>query len=53
LNLNYLNQQVLFYFYRFWSNVGIPYGTNGFEAFCPFCATLLEGYPGYVKLIFN
>jgi len=38
---------------KFWSNVGIPYGTNGFEAFCPFCAILLEGYPGYVKLIFN
>ncbi|XP_060857636.1 protein pellino [Metopolophium dirhodum] len=38
---------------KFWSNVGIPYGTNGFEAFCPFCAKLLEGYPGYVKLIFN
>ncbi|XP_050527709.1 protein pellino [Daktulosphaira vitifoliae] len=38
---------------KFWANVGIPYGTNGFEAFCPFCATLLQGYPGYVKLIFN
>ncbi|CAH0773825.1 unnamed protein product [Bemisia tabaci] len=38
---------------KFWASVSIPHGTNGFEAFCPFCATLLEGHPGYVKLIFN
>ncbi|XP_008487257.2 protein pellino-like [Diaphorina citri] len=38
---------------KYWSRIGIPLGTNGFESFCPFCATQLEGHPGYVKLIFN
>ncbi|XP_075223501.1 E3 ubiquitin-protein ligase pellino isoform X2 [Lycorma delicatula] len=38
---------------KYWANVAIPHGTNGFDTFCPFCATLLEGYPGYVRLIFN
>uniref|UniRef100_A0A1B6EGZ4 Protein pellino n=1 Tax=Clastoptera arizonana TaxID=38151 RepID=A0A1B6EGZ4_9HEMI len=38
---------------KFWVNIAIPHGTNGFNAFCPFCATLIEGYPGYIRLIFN
>lgn len=37
---------------KYWAQVSIPHGTSGFEAFCPFCATLLEGHPGYVRLIF-
>lgn len=38
---------------KFWSNVPIPHGTNGFHAACPFCATPLVDYPGYVRLIFQ
>ncbi|XP_063231164.1 protein pellino isoform X1 [Bacillus rossius redtenbacheri] len=38
---------------KYWSNVPIPHGTNGFDAVCPFCATPLEGSPGYVRLIFQ
>lgn len=38
---------------KYWASVAIPHGTNGFDAFCPFCATPLEGHPGYVRLIFN
>lgn len=38
---------------KYWSRIGIPLGTNGFESFCPFCAKQLEGHPGYTKLIFN
>uniref|UniRef100_A0A1B6GGB6 Protein pellino n=1 Tax=Cuerna arida TaxID=1464854 RepID=A0A1B6GGB6_9HEMI len=38
---------------KYWEKVPIPHGTNGFDAFCPFCATPLEGHPGYVRLIFN
>ncbi|RZF46821.1 hypothetical protein LSTR_LSTR008053 [Laodelphax striatellus] len=38
---------------KYWTSVLIPHGTNGFNIFCPFCATLLEGYPGYIRLIFN
>lgn len=38
---------------RYWANVAIPHGTNGFDAVCPFCATPLVGYPGYVRLIFQ
>lgn len=38
---------------KYWVQVTIPHGTNGFESFCPFCATLLDGQPGYVRLIFN
>ncbi|XP_024085374.1 protein pellino isoform X1 [Cimex lectularius] len=38
---------------KYWATVPIPHGTSAFDSFCPFCATPLEGYPGYVKLIFN
>lgn len=38
---------------KFWVNVPIPHGTNGFDAVCPFCATPLVGSPGYVRLIFQ
>ena len=38
---------------RYWSQVLIPHGTNGFHAMCPFCATPLVGETGYVKLIFQ
>lgn len=39
--------------FRYWANVDIPHGTNGFQAVCPFCATPLQGSPGYIKLIFQ
>ncbi|XP_062702082.1 protein pellino isoform X1 [Aedes albopictus] len=38
---------------KYWANVDIPHGTNGFQAVCPFCATPLQGSPGYIKLIFQ
>lgn len=38
---------------KYWANVDIPHGTNGFQAVCPFCATPLVESPGYVKLIFQ
>ncbi|KAG4068755.1 hypothetical protein HA402_002446 [Bradysia odoriphaga] len=38
---------------KYWANVDIPHGTNGFQAVCPFCATPLLGCPGYMKLIFQ
>jgi len=38
---------------RYWANVEIPHGTNGFQAVCPFCATPLDGATGYIKLIFQ
>ncbi|PNF25734.1 E3 ubiquitin-protein ligase pellino-like protein 1, partial [Cryptotermes secundus] len=38
---------------KYWANVAIPHGTNGFDAVCPFCATPLFGCPGYVRLIFQ
>lgn len=38
---------------KYWASVPIPHGTNGLQAACPFCATQLEGYPGYVRLIFQ
>ncbi|XP_046997397.1 protein pellino isoform X1 [Schistocerca americana] len=38
---------------KYWASVLIPHGTNSFEAVCPFCATLLAGQPGYVRLIFQ
>uniref|UniRef100_A0ABD2XFY0 Protein pellino n=1 Tax=Trichogramma kaykai TaxID=54128 RepID=A0ABD2XFY0_9HYME len=38
---------------KYWEKVAIPHGTNGYIAICPFCATPLEGSPGYVKLIFQ
>lgn len=39
--------------YRYWASVDIPHGTMGFQAVCPFCATPLDGSPGYIKLIFQ
>lgn len=39
--------------FRYWANVDIPHGTNGFQAVCPFCATPLDGNSGYIKLIFQ
>ncbi|XP_055322360.1 protein pellino [Sitodiplosis mosellana] len=38
---------------KYWANVDIPHGTMGFQAVCPFCATPLDGSPGYIKLIFQ
>ncbi|KAG5899513.1 hypothetical protein JTB14_008202 [Gonioctena quinquepunctata] len=38
---------------KYWANVAIPHGTNGFHAVCPFCASPLSGSPGYVRLIFQ
>ncbi|EEC13369.1 protein pellino, putative, partial [Ixodes scapularis] len=38
---------------RYWASVPIPHGTNGLQSACPFCAVPLEGYPGYVRLIFQ
>ncbi|XP_017474142.1 PREDICTED: protein pellino, partial [Rhagoletis zephyria] len=38
---------------KYWANVDIPHGTNGFQAVCPFCATPLDGSSGYIKLIFQ
>ncbi|XP_021919534.1 protein pellino-like isoform X2 [Zootermopsis nevadensis] len=38
---------------KYWANVAIPHSTNSFDAVCPFCATLLVDYPGYVRLIFQ
>lgn len=40
-------------YFRYWSTVSVPHGTSAFQAICPFCATELEGNPGYVKLKFN
>lgn len=38
---------------KYWANVAIPHGTNGFHAVCPFCASPLAGSPGYIRLIFQ
>jgi len=38
---------------KYWSGVPIPCGTTGFQSTCPFCATPLQGSPGYTKLIFQ
>ncbi|KAL3285499.1 hypothetical protein HHI36_000031 [Cryptolaemus montrouzieri] len=38
---------------KYWANIAIPHGTNGFHAVCPFCASPLSGSPGYVRLIFQ
>jgi len=37
----------------YWCGIPIPCGTSGFQSACPFCATPLQGTPGYVKLIFQ
>ena len=39
--------------YRYWANLPIPHGCQGFRAVCPFCAVPLTDSPGYVKLIFQ
>ncbi|XP_034245250.1 E3 ubiquitin-protein ligase pellino homolog 2-like isoform X2 [Thrips palmi] len=38
---------------KYWSTVSVPHGTSAFQAICPFCATELQGNPGYVNLKFN
>ena len=38
---------------NYWSQTAIPHGTQAYIAACPFCATLLEGNPGYRKLIWQ
>jgi len=38
---------------KYWTSIPIPHGCLGFQAACPFCATPLNGHPGYVKLIFQ
>ncbi|KAG1662043.1 Protein pellino [Nymphon striatum] len=38
---------------KYWAYVPIPHGTSGFLAICPFCATPLNGDPGFSKLIFQ
>lgn len=44
---------MIYFCFRYWEKVQIPHGTNGYMSICPFCATPLEGSPGYVKLIFQ
>lgn len=38
---------------KFWAKAEIPHGGNGFIAMCPFCATPLDGWPGYIELSFR
>lgn len=38
---------------KYWSQVAVPHGCQGFHAVCPFCATPLDDDPGIVKLIFQ
>ncbi|XP_053375046.1 protein pellino-like [Mercenaria mercenaria] len=38
---------------KYWSQVAVPHGCQGFHAVCPFCATPLDEEPGIVKLIFQ
>lgn len=38
---------------RYWSQVAVPHGCQGFHAVCPFCATPLDTDPATVKLIFQ
>ncbi|KAL3873665.1 hypothetical protein ACJMK2_036777 [Sinanodonta woodiana] len=38
---------------RYWAQVPVPHGCQGFHAICPFCATPLDADPGYMKLIFQ
>lgn len=35
---------------KYWIQIPIPRGTDEFFAFCPFCATPIEGDPGYTIL---
>ncbi|KAH3853387.1 hypothetical protein DPMN_095910, partial [Dreissena polymorpha] len=37
---------------RYWSQVAVPHGCQGFHPVCPFCATPIEE-PSFVKLIFQ
>ncbi|CAK8690034.1 E3 ubiquitin-protein ligase pellino homolog 2-like [Clavelina lepadiformis] len=37
----------------YWSRTALPHGTQAYNAACPFCATPLEGDPGYKKLIWQ
>ncbi|CAH1790722.1 unnamed protein product, partial [Owenia fusiformis] len=38
---------------KYWASIAIPHGCHGFQAMCPFCATPLDGVPGFTKLIFQ
>nr|BAF35978.1 pellino [Molgula tectiformis] len=38
---------------KYWAQTPLPHGTQAFNAACPFCATEIEGTPGYVKLIWQ
>ncbi len=38
---------------KYWSFIPFPHGPSGYRSMCPFCATSLEGYPGFTKLIFQ
>ncbi|XP_039258899.1 E3 ubiquitin-protein ligase pellino homolog 1-like [Styela clava] len=38
---------------KFWALTPLPHGTQAFNAACPFCATQIEGDPGFVKLIWQ
>ncbi|PSN30401.1 Protein pellino, partial [Blattella germanica] len=38
---------------KYWVNVAIPHGINGFDAVCPFCRIAIVGSPGYIRLIFQ
>ncbi|XP_061173844.1 protein pellino-like [Saccostrea echinata] len=38
---------------RYWSELPVPHGCQGFHAICPFCATPLSPEAGFIKLIFQ
>ncbi|XP_078316176.1 protein pellino-like [Crassostrea virginica] len=38
---------------RYWSELPVPHGCQGFQAVCPFCATPLSTETGFIKLIFQ
>lgn len=38
---------------RYWSELPVPHGCQGFQAICPFCATPLCAETGFIKLIFQ
>lgn len=40
-------------YYRYWSELPVPHGCQGFQAICPFCATPLCAETGFIKLIFQ
>lgn len=38
---------------KFWSQVLVPHGSQGFHTICPFCSTPLQFSAPYIKLIFQ